>query len=344
MAHTARRAVAVVSTRSAVSRHTVAGVVVVLLVTTAAATVAADPGALGGASEGLDAPGPFITVVGALVRALGMLAAIGVVGALVVALVVLPGDGSMIPPDARPLLRAARRWALVWAVASLTSGLLALAQVSGEPVLDVLRGRGSEAVGVIGQQLRGVLFTAWFAALVVMYVRDLQTRAGGIVVLVLAVSGLMPPVFTGHSGTAGPVVLAVGSGALHVLAATVWVGGLLALAAHAGGSLRRDAGVVRRYSTVALACFVTVVVSGVLNALTRLSPADLMSSGAYGVILLLKVVLLMVIGGIGLQHRRRTIRELDEGRPARFWALVSAELVVMATAVGLGVVLSSTAF
>lgn len=344
MAHTARRAVAVASPQSSASRHTLTGVVVVLLVATAAATVAADPAALGGGSEALDAAAPFTTVVGALVRALGMLAAIGVVGTLVVALVVLPGAGPTIPPDARPLLGAARRWAVVWVIASLASGLLALAQVSGEPVLDVLRGRGGEAVALIGQQLRGVLFTAWFAALVVMYARGLQTRAGGYVVLVLAVSGLMPPVFTGHSGTTGAFVVAVGSGGLHVLAATVWVGGLLALAVHAGGPTRRDVAVVRRYSTVALACFVAVVLSGVLNALTRLSPAELVSSGAYGAILLLKVISLMALGGIGLQHRRRTIRELHEGRPARFWALVSAELVVMATAVGLGVVLSSTAF
>ena len=78
---------------------------------------------------------------------------------------------------------------------------------------------------------------------------------------------------------------AVDSLALHLLGATLWVGGLaglLLIARHLGGQLPA---VVGRYSTLALWCFVLVALSGVLNAGLRLGSWSALGS-SYGLLVI----------------------------------------------------------
>ena len=55
-----------------------------------------------------------------------------------------------------------------------------------------------------------------------------------------------------------------------------------------------------------------------------------------------KVAALIALGWFGTMHRRRTLRELDAGRPHAFRRLAAGEIVVMASALALGVTLSRT--
>lgn len=70
----------------------------------------------------------------------------------------------------------------------------------------------------------------------------------------------------------------------------------MALLAHGlrGGSHTDLA--ARRFSAVALWCFLAVLISGIVNALIRISPGALLST-PYGLLVLAKAVALLGLGG-----------------------------------------------
>jgi len=71
------------------------------------------------------------------------------------------------------------------------------------------------------------------------------------------------------------------------------------------------------------------------------APAALVTP-AYGRLVLLKSVLLLVLVWAGSRHRTGTLRDLDAGRPRAFTRLAIGEIVVMAATMGLAVALGRT--
>jgi putative copper export protein len=324
----------------AVSRRVVGSVCFVLVATALTASIATNPEVLEPAARGLRDAGPFSDVAAPVARALRVLGAVATVGALAVAL--LAGANAQ-HSRAMSLKIAAGRWALLWGLAAGCSLILELSQVSGLPVSEVLRGEGGNAASGIAAQVTGLALTAWLAALVSFFARRVESIAGLRLVLLVAAVALVIPVLTGHSGHAGfnPVALATLS--VHVLAVSAWAGGLLALCAHADPQTRLDSGLLRRFSALALVCYVVVAATGVTNLYARLSWAELVESGPYAVLLLLKVTGFIALGCFGLAHRRRTLRRLSAGEGASFWSLAAVEVAVMAAVLGLAVTLTATA-
>ena len=102
------------------------------------------------------------------------------------------------------------------------------------------------------------------------------------VVLVAALLGALAPAVTGHAGTSADHQLAVVTVALHVAAAALWVGGLGAVLVVAGPRRRLLDAVLPRFSTLAGGCIACVVVSGVLNAVLRVSSVGALVTTGYG--------------------------------------------------------------
>jgi putative copper resistance protein D len=319
-----------------ISRRLVGSIGVLLLATAIAATVVTAPQLLTPATEGVRDAGPVSDLAAPGVRGLRVLAAVVTVGALEVALLVGGSD------RATALKVAASRWALAWAGAAGCSVLVEISQTSGVPIGDVLSGGGSAIASA--DQVLGLTVTAWLAAVVSFLARRVDTSRGVALALLLAASALVAPVLTGHSAHAGFSATALTALALHVMAVSFWVGGLLALCAHADATTRLDAAVLRRFSLVALICYVVVALSGVANLLARLSLLDLVrDGGTYFVLLLLKLSLFVVLGAMGLTHRRRTLGRAESGASPSFWSLAVTEAAVMAAALGLAVSLAATA-
>jgi len=142
---------------------------------------------------------------------------------------------------------------------------------------------------------------------------------------------------TGHSAALLPWV-AVPARALHLLAGSAWVGGLLWLVACRGmpiGSFAREAG---RVSAVALWASLIVAASGVAMAAVFLaSPRDLVDS-AYGAVLMAKVVGLLALMTFGAYHRFRVMPALtrQSGTPGRMAVSVRRELAMMVVVILLG--------
>jgi putative copper resistance protein D len=273
-------------------------------------------------------------------RLAGRLAAVGTVGTLVFAAVLRPGTGPA-SPGVRGALRAASVWATAWAAATAVHALLTLGLLVGPSpspaatwifLTDLDAGRSSLVVLVV-------------SAVVATTARRGTTPARAALLLAVATVGLVvPAVLTGHSSTADDHVLAVTNLSLHVLAATGWVGGLLALLVH-GRRAEDLAPAAARFSALALGCFLATGVSGVLAAWLVLGGTAAGWSAAvgtgYGWLLAAKLSALVVLGILGREHRRRTLPALRAGRSGSFRRFAAVEAAVMLATVALAVALSA---
>jgi putative copper resistance protein D len=132
--------------------------------------------------------------------------------------------------------------------------------------------------------------------------------------------------------------VAVTTVALHVAAASLWVGGLGAILVLLGRRRRLLQTVLPRFSTLAGFCLATVTVSGVLTAQVRLGSWAALFLTAYGSLVIAKTVALGLLGVLGLLTRRR----MATGRmPVLRWA--GAEVALMAVTLGLAAALSQAA-
>jgi putative copper resistance protein D len=310
---------------------TVTGIALLTTLLTAEAT------ALGGA-------GVLVSqaVLEASLRVTGVVAACGAVGSLVLAALVLSRSGGGIEAArVRLLLRSASSWSVVWGVAACCAVVLTLVQGRPEGALGVHAGDEDPAAAAALAVRAGVL-TAWAAGMVFVLSRGPTRPRTVLVCLALAYAGIVPAAFTGHSGHADARQLAVLSIAVHIVAATTWVGGLLALVIHAvnGGP---SVPVVRAFSALALVCFVAVAASGAVNLASRVPLDDLPSTGAYGYLVVAKLCGLVLLGALGAVQRRRCLGRLEAGRGSAFWTVVAGELVLMAAVTGVAVVLARTA-
>ncbi|AWW43089.1 bifunctional copper resistance protein CopD/cytochrome c oxidase assembly protein [Streptomyces cadmiisoli] len=273
-------------------------------------------------------------------RALVDVSSVATVGALLLVAVLIPGGRRLGPVQLRYL-----NWALVaaglWAAASAAALVFTLSDLSAQPVGEILNPATVTEFATTDTRGRAYALTAAGAALTATLCVGIGTARWARLVLLLALAGLLPPVFTGHSSSASNHDAAVTSLALHVVAAAVWIGGLVFVLVAAARREDRAVEAVERFSALAGWALLAVAASGLVNAALRLSPADLFSS-RYGLMVLGKAVALAALGGIGHWHRRRTLPALQEGRSRGFVRLAAGELLLMAAVTGLAVGLSRT--
>lgn len=266
------------------------------------------------------------------------------VGLLLASALLLPDSRGDLPPLACQVLRGVRSSAALWAVATLVTVLLSVSYLLGKPVsavsdddllsfiTDLTQGRAQIAVGT--------------GAILLTITATRPRTAGGVaVLLVLALATLLPPALTGHSATSHSHSMAVFSLAVHIVAANLWVGGLVALIALAGPARRLLPAIVPRYSTLAGICLAAVATSGVINAWLRLGGLDAIFGSRYGLLVVAKAMALGSLATVGWWHRRRSIPALTRrGNSAGlFVRLAAVEIVIMAAAFGLATGLSRTA-
>jgi putative copper resistance protein D len=130
---------------------------------------------------------------------------------------------------------------------------------------------------------------------------------------------------------------------VHIVAASIWVGGLLGLIVH----LRRYPDQLRqavpRFSAAALICVAAVGISGVLASVVLLDDWVALWATSRGQLILAKTVALVVLTAIGYQHRRFTVGAACSGRLGPLLRWGAAELTLMSATIGIAVVLSTTA-
>lgn len=313
-----------------------------------AGAIAAGIGALSLAdalsATGLPDPGPVTTYGLPFVRAAGEIAAVTAVGAfLFAAFLVPPQPSGVLDVAGYRALRLGSAASAVWTVCAVLLVPLTVSDVSGQPLAEHLNPLDIWSVASLVDIAGAWRWTALLAALVTLASLPVLRWSWTPVLLAGALLSLMPLALTGHSSSGGAHDLATNSLVIHLIAGALWAGGLLVLLVHAlRGGEHADLA-ARRFSALALWCFVAMAVSGVINALVRVSPGDLVTSD-YGRLVLAKLAALIVLGVIGWGQRRRGVAALqaDPGARAVLVRLAMIEAAVFGVTFGIAVGLGRT--
>jgi putative copper resistance protein D len=295
-------------------------------------------------ATGLPDPGPVTTLGLPFVRAAGEVAAVLAVGSFLF-------STFFVPPQANGVLDVAGYRALrigtvasgVWAVCAALLVPLTISDVSGQPLAQHLKPAALWSLASLVNTAAAWRWTAFLAAAVMLASLAVLRWSWTPLLLVGSVVTLVPLGLTGHSSAGGSHDLATNSLLIHLVAASLWAGGLLALLVHAIRGGEHAGLAARRFSAVALWCFVAMALSGVINALVRVLPSDVLTT-AYGRLVVAKVVALCLLGVAGWQQRRTGVAGLqgDSGSRRALIRLALIEAVVFGVTFGVAVGLGRT--
>ncbi len=221
-------------------------------------------------------------------------------------------------------------------VATLADAAHAGGGISGRALHDYLMSDGSGRIRLAVPTL--LLASVVFAA------RGHPRRATGAAVLALAAVAA-----GGHSSSARLSGVAFTADLVHLIAASVWLGGIAVIAIAwvprlrelgAAGRRRIVEVVLPRFGAVALPAFLALVVAGGLNAATELGSARALWSTAYGRVLLAKTALVCVVAALSYVHALRlrprllaAARGYDAALERRHWRFLASEPIL-----GIGIV------
>ena len=295
-------------------------------------------------ATGLPDPGPVTTYGLPFVRATGEVAAAVAVGSvLLAAFLVPPQSNGVLDAAGYRALRAGTLASGVWTVCAVLLVPLTVSDITGQPLTSRLSPAEIWSVASLVETAGTWRWTALFAAIVTVVSIPVLRWSPTPLLFAASVFTLVPLALSGHSSAGGSHDLATNSLLIHLVAGAVWAGGLLALWALAfRGGAHTDLA-ARRFSAIALCCFVAMGFSGVINAFVRIRPADLLHTN-YGLLIVGKVTALVVLGVLGSLQRRRSVRALstDPGNRRPLIQLALVESLVFGLTFGIAVALGRT--
>lgn len=203
----------------------------------------------------------------------------------------LPEREGFITDDAAKTKKVLGIFSVTWLFTTILNFLSHLAQIFDTSIsevlnLKVLRSFATQVT--IGKLL---IFQIVSALVILFFNSHLKKNGGALWLLLIAISGLIAPVFQSHSSTLGSHGLAIGSLVIHVIGLSFWIGSVLALLLM-NGQVRELA--FPRVANISLWSSSAVVMSGVMNAWTRLRLSqDWFTS--YGALILLKIALTITV-------------------------------------------------
>ncbi|QKE85221.1 CopD family protein [Arthrobacter sp. NEB 688] len=318
----------VVSPGRLVVATAVLGAAVALVLLTLAAPTADPTGALPDAGVG-------VALLTSGARLAARVCAVVVAGGLLVPAWLLAGDDA--PPR---VLRTVRVAAWTWVLSCLLAMLGGAAEALAVPLPGALTSGRVWAFVPSLEGGRALMVTAVLAAFVAGGTLLVRSAAESLALLGLALLAVLPTSLTGHVATSElHVPVSVGT-AVHVVAAVLWVGGLVGLALLGRSPSLADA--VGRFSGLALVAVSLVTVSGLLSAWWRLGAVGVAWRTTYGALVLAKVVLLVLLLALGAAHRRASLPALRRGSSRVWWRLAGVETALMGAALGAAVALGRT--
>ena len=268
---------------------------------------------------------------------LSSLSAFATIGALVAITFLLLDDKGKISTSGEKLRSYLKLSSALWVIGSLGHIVFTLAgildtSISGALDVTVLRSFITQIT--LGQYLA---FQALISIIVLVFSFKATRILTFIFTLVISIAALVAPVFQSHSASGGSHTLVIGSLVVHVVALSLWVGGVLAIAFL---SQEDRAIAVPRFSQLALWAAIAVVISGSVNAWARLNFREAWNS-TYAYIVFAKIVATLALVGLGYLHRKN-LENKDSINWKGFAQLLTTEAVVMVVTVAMGSWLSST--
>ena len=295
--------------------------------------------AIGGGADALQFsdPGPVVRYGVPVAKALMNLSTAIAIGSLVFAAFAANEKSAVL----RKLLNLASAAAALWALTGSIHFVLSFVSVSGASFsLDQSFSQGLFVYSTeieLGISLALNLASAFAISVLALSISGLIATA---FTAALGLLSLVPLALIGHAAGTANHSLAVNSLGMHLVGIVTWVGGLVALFALRREVLGEARAMVSRYSSLALASFVIVAVSGIGSSYVRIPTAEGLFS-PYGQVLLLKIALLGILGLFGAIYRTRILSKLSA--KGSFFKLVLLEISIMGFALGMGTALARTA-
>ncbi|KWR73528.1 copper resistance protein CopD [Arthrobacter sp. W1] len=308
-------------------------------------------------------PGAFVRWSLPIARAIHHASMALSIAALVFAAAIIPRaakvtrdtEGDAHPAFTRTMNIAAGA-AVVWTLSAATVMLLTFWDLAGIPMsLDP-----QYSAAILDYILSITTGRAWAWMVVIAAITSslaLAVRSKTTVGLsaLFSLFGILPLAFIGHAAGGDDHFAAVNSIGLHLLAVVLWFGGIMVLAllaptlgGEAPGRARGQvlAGVVlKRYSALATFAVFLMIGSGLASAVIRITDWDQWLT-PYGTLVVVKLLITLALGMLGLWHRRMVIPKLLEGKFTALraaWQVVAAEVVLMAAVMSVATVLARTA-
>jgi putative copper resistance protein D len=219
----------------------------------------------------------------------------------------------------------------LWLVSAFFGVILKVAQILGTNFAGAFDGRTVNSYLTQTQLGRSMAIQLVGLAIVSIAIPLIKRALPLIVITGIALLALIVPVFQSHAAASGSHALAVGALATHIIALTLWVGGLFGIIA-----IPRAERVTAlyRFSQLALWAAIAVVASGLATSWTRLNEKSAWGT-QYSYVVVAKVLLTIALLAMGYANRK-ALASRDEMRLQELTRLVGVEAMVMASVVVMG--------
>ncbi|MFM8192803.1 MAG: cytochrome c oxidase assembly protein [Actinomycetota bacterium] len=227
--------------------------------------------------------------------------AVMVIATLLSLTFLLPEREGFFADDAAKTKKLLAIFSLEWFLTATLNFISRLARIFDSSISEVMNLKVLRSFAT--QVTLGKLLTFQiFASLIILLFNSrLKKNGGALGLLFVALAGFVAPVFQSHSSALGSHGLAIGSLVIHVIGLSFWIGSVVALLLMTAEN--REVA-FPRVSAIALWSSSAVVMSGVMNAWTRLRLSqDWLTS--YGALIFLKIVLTLVVLAMASQLRKR---------------------------------------
>lgn len=276
----------------------------------------------------------FLSTSFKFISFLGGFATIGSLLAMAFLLLDVEGKVSTSAEKLRNFLKLS---AFTWLIGVVGLIILTLAQILDSSIsvaLDITVIRSFITQISLGQYLA---FQGLVALLVFVCAFQAEKILSLILLMLLSLVGLVAPVFQSHAASSGSHSLVIGSLVIHVIGLSMWVGGIFAIALLS----QTDRPIaVPRFSQIALWSAIAVVISGTINAWTRLNFTSAWNS-TYAYIVIAKAVATIGLLAMGYLHRKNLANK-DAINWIGFAKLLTTEAIIMVVTVAMGSWLSNT--
>jgi len=275
---------------------------------------------------------PLVSALGTINKSISFFAAFSLIGVfLALSFFLIEREGKL-EAHALQLRNVGRVLAGIWFLTSAFQIVITLANILGTSLTEALNTTTLKSFVTQIELGKYLGFQTLVVGVVLISINFIRGTLSSTVLLLASLVALVAPVFQSHSAASGSHSLAIGSLAIHVIALSLWVGGIFALIL-INETDRRVA--LPRFSQLALWAAIAVVGSGIANAWARMNFASAWST-SYARIVIAKTVLTIVL--LVLAYRNR--KSLQAGEKTG-WNLLSRIIVVEAFIMGVTLVLGS---
>jgi copper transport protein len=234
-------------------------------------------------------PPSILAVAGRWLFFIGVMGIIGVASTCLMALRAMPSF------TARVLLAT-------WVAAAL--GVAALIEAEREAAGIGFGALFSTSLGTTALERIVALVATGLGVAATLSARPTAVRAGVAVAGIGAAAAAWIDVAASHAGAQAPVAANLVIQWAHIVAAGIWIGGLLVLILAVRGEPSEVTGrAVRRFSTTAGVAIAVVALTGTVRAVIEIGSIDKLVGTAFGVLVLVKVGLFVILAGLGAINR-----------------------------------------